>query len=164
MSNKVKDTVIYISKRSSIIKLKSLIHEVTQYKSIDKEYTISSIIGKGGFGTVVKGTTIKTGIPVAIKILQKDYSKREIISMIRSVIDIIRYISSLNLDGVVKTIDIIDHFDTVCIVQEFAEGGSLADFVSKRMARYLIYLLRWSKERNITIRLMYGHWEWCAIS
>ena len=72
MSNKVKDSIIYISKRSSIIKLKSLILEVTKYKSIEKEYHISNVIGKGGFGTVVKGTTIKTGIPVAIKILQKE--------------------------------------------------------------------------------------------
>lgn len=132
IKNRVSDSVIYIVSRTSIIKLRSLINSTTKFKSLDNEYKIDAIIGKGAFGTVVKAKRKKDDKEVAIKILQKDYNKHNALALIRNEIDIIKYIKSLDLEGVVKTYDIIEQFDIVCLIQEYADGGSLGDYVLHR--------------------------------
>ena len=132
IKNRVSDSVIYIVSRSSIIKLRSLINSTTKFKSLDNEYKIDAIIGKGAFGTVVKAKRKKDDKLVAVKILQKDYNRLNTLALIRNEIDIIKYIKSLDIDGVVKTYDIIEQFDIVYLIQEYAEGGSLGDYVLHR--------------------------------
>ena len=132
IKNRVSDSVIYIVSRTSIIKLRSLINSTTKFKSLDNEYKIDAIIGKGAFGTVVKAKRRKDDKLVAVKILQKDYNRLNTLALIRNEIDIIKYIKSLDLDGVVKTYDIIEQFDIVCLIQEYADGGSLGDYVLHR--------------------------------
>ena len=132
IKNKVSDSVIYIVSRTSIIKLRMLINSTTKFKSLDSDYNINAIIGKGAFGTVVKAKRKKDNKDVAVKILQKDYNKPNALSLIRNEIDIVKYIKSLELEGVVKTYDIIEQFDIVCLIQEYADGGSLGDYVLHR--------------------------------
>ena len=102
------------------------------FKAIEDNYIIDTIIGRGSFGTVVKGRDKKTQNIVAIKILQKDYSKRDMIPIIRNEIDIIKYIKSLDIEGVIKTYEIFEQFDCVCLIQEYADGGNLNDLISHR--------------------------------
>ena len=132
MTNKIKNCVIYIVEKGAIVRFKKVINKVTHFKAIEENYVIDTIIGRGSFGTVVKGRDKKTQNIVAIKILQKDFSKSDMIPIIRNEIDIIKYIKSLDIEGVIKTYEIIEHFDCVCLIQEFADGGNLNDLITHR--------------------------------
>ena len=132
ISNKIKDSLIFFDNESSLDLINTTIKKITKYKSLNDEYEIGDIIGKGSFGTVMKATHKLTSKVVAIKKLDKNYSKLDVISTIRSEVDIIKYLRSLDCAHVVSTVDIVDDLDSIYIIQEFVEGGTLKNYILMR--------------------------------
>ena len=115
ISNKIKDSLIFFDNESSLDLIDTTIKKIMKYKSLNDEYELGDIIGKGSFGRVIKATHKLTSKVVAIKKLDKNYSKLDVISTIRSEVDIIKYLSSLDCAHVVSTVDIVDDLESIYI-------------------------------------------------
>jgi len=88
-----------------------------------EDYTVGATIGRGEFGTVKLGEHVESGRKVAMKFLDRnrldiDRVQREISNQKR-----------LHHKSVINIEDIIDRGDDFCIVQEYAPGGDLFDYI-----------------------------------
>jgi serine/threonine protein kinase len=90
-------------------------------------YAVGKTIGEGTFGKVKKGIHKLTGVPVAIKILEKDKIvdladvervKREIHILIR-----------IDHPNVIRLYEVIDSPKHIFLIMEFAPGGELFDHI-----------------------------------
>jgi 5'-AMP-activated protein kinase catalytic alpha subunit len=90
-------------------------------------YAVGKTIGEGTFGKVKKGIHKLTGVPVAIKILEKnkivdladvERVKREIHILIR-----------IDHPNVIRLYEVIDSPKHIFLIMEFAPGGELFDHI-----------------------------------
>jgi len=84
----------------------------------------SSIIGSGSQSTVYKGTNIRTGDEVAIKVIPTKHLKKSSMRQLLNGINILKSISSRNMEGVAKLYDVIVNEDdlTINIITELIHG------------------------------------------
>lgn len=89
---------------------------------------IGEVLGKGGFGTVLKAVSFETGAFVAIKQIDKDLVDD---SQLPSVMKEAEILKRLNHPNIEKIYGIIETKTSLYFVLEFVESGSLASLVKK---------------------------------
>ncbi len=95
-----------------------------------KGYAIKSTLGKGGMATVYLAENRKFGVPVAIKVLNREHVHN---GNIRE-----RFFSEAKLlyrmthPNIVKATDLIDDGEMAAYVMDYVEGETLKDYVQKK--------------------------------
>merc|ERR1711976_330992 len=118
-----------LSTRSTTVQRDPIISQ----REFNKLYTVGSILGKGGFGTVYAGIRNKDNHPVAIKMV----SKNRVISMERINGEMIPLEVALmrqcaNIPGVIKLIDYFELPECYFLVMErMSNCKDLFDFISE---------------------------------
>lgn len=103
--------------------------ELSADQRLRHKYEITEeVIGKGGYGTVVKGTRRTSGKPVAIKrIAKKKVSSRGLSALLGEV----ETMSMLNHNFIVRLEDVYHDPNNLFIVMEYVPGGELAGVVKR---------------------------------
>ena len=104
-----------------------------QDKSEEKiigSYQIGKTIGKGTFGKVKLATHIYTKEKVAIKILDKAKMKDE--NDFQRVQKEISILKKLKHKNIVQMYEIIQTRNNLCLILDYAEGGELFEYISKK--------------------------------
>lgn len=90
-------------------------------------YAVGKTIGEGTFGKVKKGIHKLTGVPVAIKILEKD--KIVDLADVERVKREIHILTRINHPNVIRLYEVIDSPKHIFLIMEFAPGGELFDYI-----------------------------------
>lgn len=98
-------------------------------KVFDERYKIISLLGKGGMGEVYQAADQKTGMTVAIKLL--DYQLTANLDSLERFRREAETLHQLNHPNVVKFIDSFEFEGQFMIVMEYLSGSSLKDLINK---------------------------------
>ena len=93
-------------------------------------YRIEETLGKGSFGKVKLATHMRTGIKVAIKVLNKERIKK--LDMSAKVKREIKILHSFNHPHIVRLYEVIDTPTDIFLVTEYVSGGELFDYIVRR--------------------------------
>ena len=93
-------------------------------------YNLGKIVGEGGFCKVRLGVHQVTGAKTAVKLVDKDKLTAE--NDKRRVGREIRVLKRLAHEHVIRLFDVVDSPKIVYVVMEYADGGSLLDYVRAR--------------------------------
>lgn len=121
-----------------------LINAKTNFVRLESEYFIDSIVGKGCFGTVVKGQNIETHEQVAIKIIKKDFENMESIRCARNEQDILKFIMMNPHKHIIKIKSVIESLRAIYIIQEYIPKGNLENYIYTHIGR-------WNSDEKIKI-------------
>jgi len=117
---------------------------VTAKRKIAK-YTITDILGKGGYSIVYRGVHEVLNMPVAIKMLKHDMAMET--AFIKSFRNEAKTIANFNHENIVKVYDIEERYQTVFIIMEHLEGMPLRKVLQeiikltpKQVVNYLIQI------------------------
>jgi eukaryotic-like serine/threonine-protein kinase len=101
---------------------------MTADRSIGK-YTITDIVGRGGYSIVYRGFHVELNRPAAIKMLKHDMAlNAEFLQNFRAEAQMI---ASFNNENIVKVYDIEECYRTVFIIMELLEGYTLKDLIEE---------------------------------
>lgn len=92
------------------------------------KFRVTEVIGKGGFGTVLKGTSLESGDYVAVK--QIDKFMVDAIQL-PGIVKEAEILKRLNHPNIVKIYSFIETPNTIYFVLEYVEHGSLAGLLKK---------------------------------
>lgn len=92
------------------------------------KFKTTEVIGKGGYGTVLKGVSIENGKFVAIKQIDKDMIEA---AQLPSVMKEAQILKRLNHPNIVKIYGFFETANTLYFVLEYIESGSLASLSKK---------------------------------
>lgn len=93
------------------------------------EYSNKDLIGHGAFAVVFRGRQRENHLPVAIKsITKKSLAKSQ--SLLGKEIKILRELSALHHENVVKLLACTEKEHSVFLVMEYCNGGDLADYLN----------------------------------
>lgn len=87
------------------------------------------MVGKGAFGEVRIGKHKETGNKVAIKILAKKKMKLKDYDLFRNEIEALKLCQHSNI---VKLYDVIENLDSIFIVMELLNGGTLKSYLKEK--------------------------------
>lgn len=87
------------------------------------KYCLEKCIGRGNFGDVYKAAEIKTGGPVAIKVVNLDEAPDDMFFLVRE----IQFLSTLRSPYVVEYLEAFAENVNMWIVMGYCGGGSVAD-------------------------------------
>ncbi|MDV6376211.1 serine/threonine-protein kinase [Deinococcus arenicola] len=110
------------------------------------QYTLSRVLGQGGFGITYAGRDTRLGLQVAIKELFLDGSSRrgktvaapgnissaEYQTTKTGFLDEAKVLASFNDPGIVKVMNYFEENSTAYLVMEFLEGSTLGGLIEKR--------------------------------
>ena len=122
---------IFLFKSKDIID--SLIMKI-ESKRRDKFYDSSQFsditqLGEGSFGKILKAYDNNRRKEVAIKVLHKDYTDKELVQMIRNEEDISFLLKETSHQGIIDIYDIFESKDNVYITEEYIEHGNLSVYL-----------------------------------
>lgn len=103
--------------------------KVLGYETLEDQYELKEVLGKGKFGLVKLAIHKNTGRKVAVKIIGKkniDYSDLE---MIKNEIEILKICQHPNI---IKLYDVFENSDFIYLITEYLEGGDLFNYLQKR--------------------------------
>lgn len=123
--------VLYSDKLITATNWVNAINRLLGHEDIKDYYTITSNIGKGAFGMVKKGVSIRTGDTVAIKIIDK-LKNRNIIEQIKKEVSIMKLCHHPNI---VKLYDVFETLSNISIVMEYIPGGDLLEYFKARKSK-----------------------------
>jgi serine/threonine protein kinase len=115
------------SSSSSASALQAPLKDPEAGKVIGK-WKFGEILGKGGFGTVVKGINIETGDFCAIKQIEKELVQEDKLAGVLREAELLRQLDHLNI---VKLQDFMEDKDYLYFVLEYVESGSLYKLLKK---------------------------------
>jgi serine/threonine protein kinase len=92
-----------------------------------KDYSFSSIIGKGGMATIYLAEHNTLHKPVAIKVLNKEFAYN--VNIRKRFVAEARNMFTMNHPNVVRITDLIDQDDIVAFVMEYVEGETLRAYL-----------------------------------
>lgn len=92
------------------------------------EYQLFESVGKGAYGIVYRGMHLKTGATVAVKSFSSENLPQEELASIELEVDLMQ---KLNHKNIVKYIDTIRTNDSLNIILEYIENGSLSNLLKK---------------------------------
>lgn len=107
----------------------NLIKKASGYQNFSDFYEVNTTLGEGLFGVVKKAVCIKNNQIVAVKIINKDKLLPGEIDLIRTEIDLMKLFHHPNI------VTLLDHFEnaeSIYIVMEFLEGGTLLDYLEAK--------------------------------
>lgn len=103
---------------------------VSSSAQLGNKYAIIKDLGEGTFGSVKLGKRIEGGQLVAIKILEKSRIKDK--ADIERVVREIKILKKIDHPAFVKLYEIIENYERIYLIMEYAEGGELFDYIVHR--------------------------------
>ncbi|CAG8550297.1 21484_t:CDS:2 [Racocetra persica] len=102
--------------------------ESTYPWDLEKNYTISSVLGQGSFAVVRKCTDKRTNVDYALKIISKDVIKGKE-QMLTTELDVLKQVNHPHL---VTLHELVETKDNVYIITDLASGGELYSQLEQR--------------------------------
>ena len=102
-------------------------------KTLDGLYTVRELIGTGGMANVYRGTDLKTGNQIAVKVLKDEFLDNE--ELVRRFKNESKAISLLNHPNIVKVYDVSVSDHLQYIVMEYVDGMTLREYLNQRGGR-----------------------------
>ena len=99
-------------------------------KRLDGRYSIESLVGVGGMANVYRGTDLKTGNQIAVKVLKDEFLDNE--ELVRRFKNESKAISILNHPNIVKVYDVSVTDKLQYIVMEYVDGITLKEYLKQR--------------------------------
>ena len=93
-------------------------------------YTIKSELGQGGMATVFLAEHKTLGLPVAVKLLAKEFAHNENIR--KRFLAEARNMFKMSHPNIIKVTDLIEEGDTVAFVMEYIEGDTLKNYLERK--------------------------------
>jgi MAP/microtubule affinity-regulating kinase len=110
----------------------TLFAKITNYISIENEYTYIKDIGKGSFCQMKLARHNSTGLLYAIKKIKKDVGSPEEFTTLNWEKDIVHFLKHLPCTKhILKCYNTIETLDHLYILTEYIAGGSLSSFIRK---------------------------------
>jgi len=102
------------------------------YSSTSASYEVSDfVLGEGSKSIVHVGSNLKTGEPVALKIVDKSVLSLEETQQLKKESQLLNKIKHFShSEDFVRLLDVIEKEDELCFVTELVEGGDLHDYCS----------------------------------
>jgi Ca2+-binding EF-hand superfamily protein len=127
--SKDKNKTFYCNKLDAKNVWVSNIKKSVGYENFADFYDVNQLLGEGLFGIVKKAIHKKTNQIVAVKIINKDKLRSGEIDLIRTEIDLMKLFQHPNI---VKLVDHFENAESIYIVMEFLEGGTLLDYLESK--------------------------------
>ncbi len=127
--SKDKNKTFYCNKLDSKNVWVSNIKRSIGYEIFSDIYDVNQTLGEGLFGVVKKAIHKKTNKVVAVKIINKDKLRPGEKDLIRTEIDLMKLFQHPNI---VKLLDHFENADSIYIVMEILEGGTLLDYMESK--------------------------------
>lgn len=102
-------------------------------KRLDGRYSIESLVGVGGMANVYRGTDLKTGNQIAVKVLKDEFLDNE--ELVRRFKNESKAISILSHPNIVKVYDVSVTDKLQYIVMEYVDGITLKEYLKQRGGR-----------------------------
>ena len=99
-------------------------------KRLDGRYSIEGLVGVGGMANVYRGTDLKTGNPIAVKVLKEEFLDNE--ELVRLFKNESKAISILDHPNIVKVYDVSVTDKLQYIVMEYVDGITLKEYLRQR--------------------------------
>ena len=99
-------------------------------KRLDGRYSIESLVGVGGMANVYRGTDVKTGNQIAVKVLKEEFLDNE--ELVRRFKNESKAISILSHPNIVKVYDVSVTDKLQYIVMEYVDGITLKEYLKQR--------------------------------
>ena len=99
-------------------------------KRLDGRYSIEGLVGVGGMANVYRGNDLKTGNPIAVKVLKEEFLDNE--ELVRRFKNESKAISILDHPNIVKVYDVSVTDKLQYIVMEYVDGITLKEYLRQR--------------------------------
>lgn len=99
-------------------------------KRLDGRYSIEGLVGVGGMANVYRGTDLKTGNRIAVKVLKEEFLDNE--ELVRRFKNESKAISILSHPNIVKVYDVSVTDKLQYIVMEYVDGITLKEYLKQR--------------------------------
>ena len=99
-------------------------------KRLDGRYSIEGLVGVGGMANVYRGTDLKTGNQIAVKVLKEEFLDNE--ELVRRFKNESKAISILDHPNIVKVYDVSVTDKLQYIVMEYVDGITLKEYLRQR--------------------------------
>ena len=99
-------------------------------KRLDGRYSIEGLVGVGGMANVYRGTDLKTGNPIAVKVLKEEFLDNE--ELVRRFKNESKAISILDHPNIVKVYDVSVTDKLQYIIMEYVDGITLKEYLRQR--------------------------------
>ena len=99
-------------------------------KRLDGRYSIEGLVGVGGMANVYRGTDLKTGNAIAVKVLKEEFLDNE--ELVRRFKNESKAISILNHPNIVRVYDVSVTDKLQYIVMEYVDGITLKEYLKQR--------------------------------
>lgn len=99
-------------------------------KKLDGLYELQALIGAGGMANVYRGTDLRTGQTVAVKVLREEFAHDQ--DLVRRFKNESKAISILNHPNIVKVYDVSVSEKLQYIVMEYIDGITLKEYLNQR--------------------------------
>ena len=99
-------------------------------KRLDGRYSIESLAGVGGMANVYRGTDVKTGNQIAVKVLKDEFLDNE--ELVRRFKNESKAISILSHPNIAKVYDVSVTDKLQYIVMEYVDGITLKEYLKQR--------------------------------
>ena len=99
-------------------------------KRLDGRYSIESLVGVGGMANVYRGTDLKTGNQIAVKVLKDEFLDNE--ELVRRFKNESKAISILSHPNIVKVYDVSVTDKLQYIIMEYVDGITLKEYLKQR--------------------------------
>jgi serine/threonine protein kinase len=106
-------------------------------------YELRSILGKGTFGTVYLGKHLTTNAKIAVKVINKETLKPELLSRLEQEILCQKSVDSVHI---VKLLDVQKTENNFYLILEYCEGGDLGSFIKKHGPVSESVAQRWTQQ------------------
>ena len=116
-------------------------------------YSVLECIGSGGMGAVYRGLHTRLNRPVAIKVLHASAPDRKGVERFLAEA---RLQAGLRHPGIAALYDFLEHDGQPCIVMEFVEGPTLAEYLQSRGALSASQALGILQQVSEAVRYLHG--------
>ena len=99
-------------------------------KKLDGRYLIESLVGVGGMANVYRGQDVRTGNPIAVKVLKEEFLDNE--ELVRRFKNESKAISILDHPNIVRVYDVSVTDTLQYIVMEYIDGITLKEYLKQR--------------------------------
>ena len=115
-------------------------------KRLDGRYSIESLVGVGGMANVYRGTDLKTGNQIAVKVLKDEFLDNE--ELVRRFKNESKAMAVLNHPNIMRVYDVSFSDRLQSIVMEFIDGITLKEYIEQEK------VLKWKEAVHFTVQIL----------